>query len=184
MLAVPRPFPPETRQPCDAAAGGWQAAIRPSRVWIGAATSKTLPDDERPANGHIDRLFGDEIMATFDTRGDQPDHAERAARAALDVQAETARLAAEHPHWPRFRVGVNTGEALVGVVGHHEGRRYTIVGDMVNTAARIEHAAPVGAVAIGIGTLTAIPAATTRSLGPLELRGKPEPVPVYVLEAL
>ena len=115
MLAVPRPFPPETRQPRDAAAGGWQAAIRPSRVWIGAATSKTLPDDERPANGHIDRLVGDEIMATFDTRGDQPDHAERAARAALDVQAETARLAAKHPHWPRFRVGVNTGEALVGV---------------------------------------------------------------------
>src|SRR5213076_3408863 len=55
---------------------------------------------------------------------------------------------------------------LVGVVGHHEGRRYTIVGDMVNTAARIEHAAPVGAVAIGIGTLTAIPAATTRGLLP------------------
>jgi len=141
-----------------------------------------IPAIVRRHGGHIDQLVGDEIMATFNTRGDQPDHAERASRAALDVQAETGRLAARHPDWPRFRVGVNTGEALVGVVGHHEGRRYTIVGDMVNTAARIEHAAPVGAVAIGVRTLGSLPTATTRSLGPLALRGKPEPVEVYVLE--
>ena len=71
--------------------------------------------------GEIDQLIGDAMMATFNTRGDQPDHAQRAAAAALDVQRETAALAADHPDWPRFRVGVNTGEALVGILGAGEG---------------------------------------------------------------
>ena len=77
--------------------------------------------------GEIDQLIGDAMMATFNTRGDQPDHAQRAAAAALDVQRETAALAAEHPDWPRFRIGVNTGEALVGILG--AGRRAQLHGD-------------------------------------------------------
>jgi class 3 adenylate cyclase len=134
--------------------------------------------------GEIDRIVGDEIMATFNTRGDQPDHAQRAAAAALDVQRETAAVAAAHPDWPRFRVGVNTGEALVGVVGAREGRSYTVIGDAVNIASRLESAAPVGAVAVGAATLRHLTGARVRSLGPLPLRGKSEPVDAYVLEAL
>jgi adenylate cyclase len=134
--------------------------------------------------GEIDRIVGDEIMATFNTRGDQPDHAQRAAAAALDVQRETTAVAAAHPDWPRFRVGVNTGEALVGVVGAREGRSYTVIGDTVNVASRLQSAAPVGAVAVGGATLRYLAGARVQSLGALPLRGKSEPVDAYVLEAL
>src|SRR5918999_455193 len=73
-----------------------------------------IPPLVREHGGEIDRLIGDAIMATWGTRGDQPDHAERAVNAAATLQMETARLAAEHPDWPRFRAAVNTGEARVG----------------------------------------------------------------------
>src|SRR5918995_263085 len=70
-----------------------------------------IPPIVREHGGEIDRLIGDAIMATWGTRGDQPDHAARAVRAALAVQRETSRIAEEHPGWPRFRAAVNTGEA-------------------------------------------------------------------------
>ena len=89
----------------------------------------------RGHGGEIDRLIGDAIMATFNTRGDQPDHAAAAARAALDLQARANAIAAEHPDWPRFRVGVNSGEAMVGIVGARDERSFTVIGDTVNVAA-------------------------------------------------
>jgi adenylate cyclase len=134
--------------------------------------------------GDIDRLIGDAMMATFNTRGDQPDHARRAAEAALHVQNQTAALAAAHPDWPRFRVGVNTGQALVGVLGSGEGHSYTVVGDTVNVASRLQAAAPAGAVAVGAATLRELGGAQVASLGPLPMRGKREPVEAYLLEAL
>jgi adenylate cyclase len=138
----------------------------------------------RAEGGEIDRLVGDAIVATFNTRGDQPDHPRRAARAALDVLRAADAVGEGHPDWPRFRIGVNSGEAMVGVVGAHEGKSYTVIGDTVNVAARLQGAAPVGAVAIGGGTLRGLPGARVRSIGPVALRGKREPVDAYVLEAL
>jgi adenylate cyclase len=132
--------------------------------------------------GEIDRLIGDAIMATWGTRGDQPDHAERAVRAAVDLQRETARIAADHPGWPRFRVGVNSGEALVGVIGAESGINYTVVGDTVNVAARLEGRAPVGGVVIGGGTLKAVPGLRVTALGPQSMKGKEAPVEAYELD--
>jgi adenylate cyclase len=143
-----------------------------------------IPAVVRHHGGDIDRIVGDAMMATFNTRGDQPDHAQRAAAAALDVQRETALVTAEHPDWPRFRVGVNTGEALVGILGSGEGRSYTVIGDTVNVASRLQAAAPVGGVAVGAATLRMLAGARVQSLGALSLRGKSEPVDAYVLEAL
>jgi class 3 adenylate cyclase len=138
----------------------------------------------RAHGGDIDRLVGDAVVATFNTRGDQPDHARRAARAALDVLEASAPAAGVHPDWPRFRIGVNSGEAMVGVIGAREGKSYTVIGDTVNVAARLQGAAPVGAVAIGAGTLRGLPGARVTSLGPVALKGKREPVEAYVLEQL
>jgi adenylate cyclase len=138
----------------------------------------------RAQGGEIDRLVGDAIVATFNTRGDQPDHAERAARAALDVLRATEPSEAAHPDWPRFRIGINSGPAMVGVVGAHEGKSYTVIGDTVNVAARLQGAAPVGSVAIGSGTLRSLPGARVRGLGAVALKGKREPVDAYVLEHL
>jgi adenylate cyclase len=60
----------------------------------------------RAEGGEIDRLVGDAIVATFNTRGDQPDHPARAARAALDVLRAADAVGAGHPDWPRFRIGI------------------------------------------------------------------------------
>ena len=143
-----------------------------------------IPPIVRQHGGEIDRLIGDAIMATFNTRGDQPDHAERAARAALELQRATTTLHESHPEWPRFRVGINTGEAMVGVVGTTGGRSYKVIGDTVNLAARLEGAAPVGGVALGSGTLRALPGARVRPLGAVRVKGKSEPVDAFVLEAV
>jgi class 3 adenylate cyclase len=138
----------------------------------------------RANGGEIDRLVGDAIVATFNTRGDQPDHAARASRAALEVLRATEPAGAAHPDWPRFRIGVNSGEAVVGVIGAGEGKSYTVIGDTVNVAARLQGAAPIGAVAIGAGTLRDLPGARVRTLGRVELKGKRDLVEAYVLEDL
>ena len=132
--------------------------------------------------GEIDRLVGDAIMATWGTRGDQPEHARQAVDAALEVQRETSRLADEHPGWPRFRAAVNSGEAMVGVLGAESGRSYTVIGDTVNLAARLQAEAPAGRVVIGEATLHALPGASVRSLGEVTVKGKEGPVLAYLLE--
>jgi adenylate cyclase len=140
-----------------------------------------IPPVVEQYGGDVDRLVGDAIMVTFNTQGDQPDHAERAARAALAIQETTARIAGEHPRWPRFRVGVNTGEATVGLLGTAGGRTYTVLGDAVNLAARLEGTAPVGGVVIGSETARRLPTARTEALGPVQVKGKSESVEVFRL---
>jgi adenylate cyclase len=141
-----------------------------------------IPPIVREHGGEIDRLIGDAIMATWGTRGDQPDHAERAVRAAADLQREAQRISAANPDWPRFRAGINSGDALVGVLGVESGRSYTVVGDTVNVAARLESSAPPGGVVIGGATLRAVPGLKVTALGGLEVKGKSEPVEAYRLE--
>ena len=141
-----------------------------------------IPPIVREHGGEIDRLIGDAIMATWGTRGDQPDHAARAVRAALAVQRETSRIVAEHPGWPRFRAAVNTGEALVGVLGAESGRSYTVIGDTVNLAARLEGQAPAGRVVIGASTLHAAPGTRVQALDAMQIKGRGEPVEAYLVE--
>ena len=149
---------------------------------LNAYFEAAIPPIVSEHGGQVDRLIGDAIMATWGTRGDQPDHAERAVSAAAALQVETARIAAEHPEWPRFRAGVNSGEALVGVVGAESGRSYTVIGDTVNVAARLESRAPTGGVVVGAATLRAVPGLRATSLGAIEVKGKREPVDAYLLE--
>ncbi|WP_262851996.1 adenylate/guanylate cyclase domain-containing protein [Mumia quercus] len=131
--------------------------------------------------GDVDRIIGDALMVTFNRRGDQPDHARRAALAGLALQEATARVVQEHPDWPRFRVGVNSGPASVSVLGTTGGRTHTVIGDTVNTASRIEGQAPAGGVAVSAATLALLPDARVDPLGPLTLKGKAEPVEVFRL---
>lgn len=134
--------------------------------------------------GDVDRIIGDALMVTFNKRGDHPDHARRAARAGLELQAVTGAVAERRPGWPQFRVGINTGPVSVALLGARGGRTHTVIGDTVNTASRIEGIAPAGGVAISAATLEQLTGATTQALGPVRLKGKAEAPEAFVLIGL
>jgi class 3 adenylate cyclase len=138
-----------------------------------------IPAIERHG-GRVDRLIGDAVFATFEHDG----HAERAARAALELQEGTGRLAAAHPEWPRFRAGLNSGDAAVGVLGTGTGRTYSAIGDAVNLGSRIEGLAPAGGVAISAETASMLWGAETEPLDTVQVKGREEPVEVLLLKRL
>jgi class 3 adenylate cyclase len=135
--------------------------------------------------GTVVQFIGDAVMALFNSPARQPDHALRAARAALAMQARIAAVHAGRPEWPRFRIGVNTGSALVGNVGSSQFRSFSAMGDAVNVAARLESVAEPGHVVIGERTWAAIKdAASATPLGRLRLKGRTEPVRAWTLTGL
>ena len=138
----------------------------------------------RAAGGRVDQFIGDAVMVTFNVSVDQPDHVARAARAAVDFQAAAQRVAEQHSGWPRFRAGINTGSASVGVVGDGRQRAYTVLGDTVNVAAHIEAAAPVGAIAISDATYRLLTDANVTSLGAVTMKTRAEPVQIWRLDSL
>ena len=140
-----------------------------------------VPAIVRRHGGDIDRIMGDAVMATFNRAGDRPDHAGDALRAAVALQEETGRIAAENPGWPRFRVGVNTGPAIVCLLGTAGGRTHTVIGDTVNVAARLEGLAPAGGVALGAETARRVGAARTEPLGQVALKGRDATVEALLL---
>lgn len=88
--------------------------------------------------GEVYQLIGDAMMVVFNKDGGQPNHARQAARAGLVLQQQAELVAAAHPDWPRFRVGVNSGRVMAWVLGGPTGHRtHGLVGDMVNLAARL-----------------------------------------------
>jgi adenylate cyclase len=135
--------------------------------------------------GEVQDFVGDQIFAIFNKRGDQPDHALAAARAALELQRRAEIVRSEHPEWPRFRVGINTGPVLAGVVGDKGHRIHGVFGDTVNLGARLEGQAPPGGVVIGAATLAGLPEGTdVEALPELHVKGKSQPVAAYVLRGL
>ncbi|HSD76454.1 MAG TPA: adenylate/guanylate cyclase domain-containing protein [Solirubrobacteraceae bacterium] len=139
----------------------------------------------RRFGGEVEKFMGDGMMATFNSRGDEPDHAVRAAGAALALQRELTALAEANPRWPRLRVGINTGVAVVREMGGDGFVAYEVVGDTVNTASRLETEAPVGGVLIGAETRRALPGGSVVEAVPgLRVKGKRDPVDAYLLRAL
>jgi class 3 adenylate cyclase len=135
--------------------------------------------------GTVVQFVGDAVMAVFNAPTRQPDHALRSARAALRLQEATAQVAAGRPEWPRFRVGLNSGPALVGNVGSAEFRNFACIGDTTNLAARLEGLAEPGQVVIGSTTRDLLDhVAEVESLGPVAVKGKRDPVEAFVLRGL
>jgi adenylate cyclase len=132
-------------------------------------------------DGIIERFAGDAVMVVFNAAADQPDHARRAARAALAFVEASDAVARGRPEWPRFRVGVNSGPAVVGNVGAREQRSFAAIGDTTNLAARLQAAAEPDQVVIGATTAAELSGASLQLLPPLELKGKREPVEAYRL---
>jgi class 3 adenylate cyclase len=134
--------------------------------------------------GTVVQFMGDAMMAIFNAPHPQPDHALRAARAALALQRAIADLHTGTDS-PGFRVGINSGPALVGNIGAAQMRNYSAIGDTTNLAARLQTFATEGSVVIGAMTFALIgDCATVRPLGHPELKGKSQPVEVYELLAV
>ena len=147
--------------------------------------AKAAPLITRGFGGELEKFIGDGMMATFNTRGNEPDHAVRAAGAALALQRELTAVADANPGWPRLRVGVNSGEAVVREMGGDGFVAYVVVGDTVNTASRLESEAPEGGVLIGAETRRALPdGSLVEALPDLRVKGKQDAVEAYLLHAL
>jgi len=130
--------------------------------------------------GTIDKYIGDNVMGVFGAPTAHEDDPERAVRAGLAMQAAMGEVneavAADAGASFALRVGINSGEVLAGRVGDG----YTVIGDPVNVAARLQAAAEPGTVIVGELTHRLTREAIEYvELKPLELKGKSEPVPAW-----
>jgi class 3 adenylate cyclase len=128
--------------------------------------------------GTIDKFIVDAVMAFWNAPGEEPRHAMQACRAAIEIRDAMrllARPGAVAPDSPSVRIGINTGQALVGNIGSDERLSYTAIGDAVNIASRLEalgkeHKAEI---LIGEATCEAVKTqARVRRVGDIAIRGR------------
>lgn len=139
--------------------------------------------------GTLDKFMGDAVMAFFGDPEPQPDHAIRATRTALEMQETVARLnrkwGAEGRRTIGVGMGINTGEVTVGNLGSREFLDYTVIGDAVNLACRLEEHARAGEILIGQATYDEVrKAIDAEPLEPIRVKGKSEPIPIYRVVAV
>lgn len=140
--------------------------------------------------GTMLEFLGDAVLAVFGTPVPCADHARRALAAAADMQRATAGLAerAEREGWPQFRIriGVNSGEVVAGNIGSQSRVKYTVIGDTVNLAARLQtHAKPGGILLSESAYEPVKDLVRAVKWPPLEVKGRAGAVDAYeVLELL
>jgi adenylate cyclase len=136
--------------------------------------------------GIVDKLTGDGIMALFGTPLDMPKQEEAAILCALDMKRSLNKLREViGMHELNISVGINTGSVVVGNIGSGKTMDYTVVGDAVNVAARLERKTREHKVDILISHVTAEPVRgrfNLRMIGPITLHGRAEPVIVYSVD--
>jgi class 3 adenylate cyclase len=146
---------------------------------------RRLAEEVDRYGGRVDKYMGDAVMATFGAPTSHADDPERAVRAGLAMQGAMAepgsRLLSDHGIQFTLRVGINTGEVLAGQVGD----AYTVMGDAVNVASRLQTAGQPGSVTVGDRTVRSTSEVISyRRLEPLVLKGKAEPVAAWEAEGL
>ncbi len=133
--------------------------------------------------GSVDKVIGDALMAVFGAPVAHEDDSERAVRAALEIQRRSSEQA-EVFGGLHISIGVNTGEVIFAPVGPHGRRELTVMGDAVNTAARLQAAAPPEAVLVGKETQAASAGAITyEAVEPIRAKGKEDPMPAWLAQA-
>ncbi|HVO29159.1 MAG TPA: adenylate/guanylate cyclase domain-containing protein, partial [bacterium] len=136
--------------------------------------------------GTIDKYIGDAIMALFGAPVALGDDPERAVRAGLQMQRVMTEYGQELQRTRGFplamRVGINTGKVIWGRVGGAGDKTFTVMGDAVNLASRLEHAAPIGGVLIGEATARHVrDRFAIEALEPIQIKGKAEPQRTYLV---
>jgi len=135
-------------------------------------------------DGTLDKFMGDAVMAIFGAPIAHPDHSARAVLTALamreGIQGLNRRRAEEGKEGVAIGIGVSAGEAVAGTVGTEDRMEYTVVGDSVNLAARLESNAKPGQILISHRTWENVKdVVDTRALGVIKVKGKEEQVSVY-----
>ncbi|MEP6839228.1 MAG: adenylate/guanylate cyclase domain-containing protein [Bradyrhizobium sp.] len=141
--------------------------------------------------GYVDKYIGDSIVALFGAPADDPNHAANAARAALDCSARLAELNRDSTAFKDCklaqRIGINSGEALVGNFGSRKRFNYSVMSDAVNLASRLEGANKFyGTSIIASETTVALAgdAFAWRELDTIRVKGRNQALKIYDLVAL
>jgi adenylate cyclase len=135
-------------------------------------------------DGTLDKFLGDAVMAVFGAPMAHPDHSARAIRTALAMQEGISglneRRARDGKEPISVGIGVSAGEAVAGTVGTEDRMEYTVIGDSVNLAARLEANAKPGQILISHSTYERVcDLVEARPLGRIRVKGKEEEVEVY-----
>jgi class 3 adenylate cyclase len=149
------------------------------RLMVDACTAQMGEIVDR-YGGWIDKVMGDAVMAVFGAPVAHEDDAERAVRAALELQRYAAENADDLAGLA-LRVGVDSGEVMFAPVGPSDSRELTVMGDTVNTAWRLQEVAPQGGILMGEETLRACRnAIRCDAVEPITVKGKDAPVPAWL----
>ena len=144
-----------------------------------------MSEDIRGNRGTLDKYIGDCVMAFWGAPVHLPDHASRGVASALLMQQSANKLNDDFiaRGWPPLKIGigVNTGEVRVGDMGSTIRRAYTVMGDPVNLAARLEGITKEYGVGVAVGEATkkAAPEFAYRELDRVKVKGKNEPVAIF-----
>lgn len=187
-----------------------QATVLFAKVTGFAATPMTTPETAVPTilnalwqhldgaitqhNGIIDKHIGDAVMGVFGVPAAHEDDPAQAIRAALRMRAALSDFVSEFGQtWEqthqqalpdlqsmRLSVGINTGPVMLDRVGDSD--EYTVIGDTVNVASRLERAAPPGGILISHDTYQLVrDSFNVEALGPVPIKGRTEPIQVYLV---
>jgi len=137
--------------------------------------------------GTLDKFMGDAVMAFWNAPDEQVDHTLRAARAALAmdraIRSHRSKLTPAHQLY--FSIGISTGEAMVGNVGTIDLFNYTVIGDIVNYASRLEAIATPGQILLSEDVYRAIAKhIIAKELPSVQVKGKSESAIVYELQGI
>lgn len=141
-------------------------------------------EDIERHGGRVEKLLGDGVFAVFGAPHAHEDDPERAVRSALRAQQSVDELNEQQPELAlSVRIAVTTGEAIVQL-DHSNVDREGIVGDVVNTASRLQGVAPPGGVVVDERTYSATKAIIDYdSLDPVSVKGKANPIPIWLATA-
>lgn len=148
-----------------------------------AGIMETVSELVESNGGIIDKYIGDAVMAFWDS--DQwPDHADRAVKSALQIESyfDHNELPDSCPQLPvKFGIGINTGMVMIGQMGTKSRATYTVMGDVVNVASRLQGISQTYDVTVvmGSGTATLLEHMPYQSLGQVNLRGRDKPETIH-----
>jgi class 3 adenylate cyclase len=143
--------------------------------------------------GFMDKIMGDGFMALFNAPTTYVDHAERAVRSAIAMRRELYKRNQSRTHRLSARIGIHTGEAVVGNIGASVLMNYTAIGDAINLAKRLEESCESNQILITIDTLRHLSETTTEtttkwesiefvSLGTRQFKGRRAAIEVFAVE--